>query len=435
MKFALAGLVGRWLLLLGPWAVAGLYLLQTQPVSRAEDNLHAWLVDQISENLRHKRFPREITLPSGEAKPTVYTLEYTVDWDLQHEAERLLESYKPDYGALVVLNAETGKVKAIASFERTPTFNENLAIKATFPAASVFKMVTAAAAVDRYRFDPDAEIQFNGGNHTLYKRNVFNDNVNRWTRSVTLREAFARSLNTAFGRLAVERLEPQDIRDYALRFGFNRQITGDFKFESGYTDVPMEKSFQLAEIASGFNRVTKMSPIQGALMAAAIARGGEMPMPLIVERIQSEDGEVIGEAVPRVDHVVLSPEGVESMKALMRATVSSGTSRKAFRHLRRDAHFKDLEIGGKTGSLTGLSPKGRTDWFVGYAIGENNERLAIGAVTVHVNLWRVKSAVLAQSLVEKYFRQPLNWQFGRGSVGDEVSCKSAGCTNGKANDL
>ena len=270
-------------------------------------------------------------------------------------------------------------------------------------------MVTAAAAIDRKGTDPEDRIRYNGGNHTLYKRNVMNEQVNKWTRAVTLRDAFARSLNTAFARLAIEKLVPRDLGDYAFRFGFNREIAGDIKFDQGYTEIPEDQGYELAEVASGFNRITRMSPLQGALMAAAIANDGVMPKPRLIDYATKANGDVIYESKAEMDLQVLTPAAADKMKVLMEETIASGTSRKSFRQIRKDRKLQDLEIGGKTGSLQGTNPKGKTDWFVGYAIDENGDKLAIAAVTVHIDRWRVKSAELAQTLVRSHFKNAKNW--------------------------
>jgi peptidoglycan glycosyltransferase len=404
------GSVLTWMVIfIAPWAFAGWLINQSHATSQAEkkggrDDVQEWIVGEVSSRIRGNEFPKTIT--NGTQN---YQIEYTLNDQLQHESERLLSAYKPDFGAIVVIEARTGKIRAMASYERGALTQENLAMRGTFPAASIFKMVTASAAIDRRNTDPEALIHFNGGSHTLYKRNVMSAAVNRWTREVTLREAFARSFNSAFGRLAIEKLEPQDLEEYAFRYGFNRQIQGDLLFDQGVTEIPTEKTFHLTEIASGFNRVTLMSPIQGALMAAVVANDGKMPKVQIMEKVTDSSNQIIMNTKSSTDFDVLSPDGNEKMKALMEETIVSGTSRKSFKHLRRDRRFREVEMGGKTGSLTGNNPRGKTDWFVGYAMGDNGEKLAIAAVTVHVNLWRVKSSSLAQSVVRRHFRDMQSW--------------------------
>jgi beta-lactamase class D len=64
-------------------------------------------------------------------------------------------------------------------------------------------------------------------------------------------------------------------------------------------------------------------------------------------------------------------------------------------------------VGGKTGSLTGLDPEGKYDWFVGFA-SHGDQRIAVAALTIHRKLWRVKSSYLARKAIENYFKDRMN---------------------------
>lgn len=147
---------------------------------------------------------------------TKFKVKFTMDTVLQQHADKIFKRYKPDYGALFMFDTKTGRVLALSSFEKGQPTSRSLALRATYPAASVFKIVTATAAIDKAGVNPGHNIRFNGGNYTLYRKNVMTDRITRWTRTVTLRDAFSKSLNTAFGRLALETLEPETINEYAL---------------------------------------------------------------------------------------------------------------------------------------------------------------------------------------------------------------------------
>ncbi len=382
---------------------------EVKEAAKAEkiSEFRAKLSEKIGPSILANHFIDEIDLQQNGSNVAA-KVEYTIDPTLQAAANKLLKSYKPDYGAIVMLDAASGRILALASFQKADENAPNLALRGTFPAASVFKIITATAALDRYKVTPDTLVMFNGGNHTLYKKNVMSDKKNRWSREITLRDAFARSINTVFGRLTLERMAPQDIEDYAIRFGFNKNIHSDLPFDSGFTEIPKEKNFHLTEMASGFNKVTRMSPMQGAMIASAVAEDGVMHVPYIVERVRNSTGEVIFQSEPVVEAVTMSPRGADQLKELMEATITKGTSRKSFRTLVRDRHFKELVIGGKTGSLTGDDPKGKVDWFVGYAMNEN-QRIAIGALTVNVKKWTVKSSFMAQTMFRTHFKE----QFSR----------------------
>lgn len=370
------------------------------------------------QNLQHTRAQiRDQLAPyikKNEVAPNIYfekfgafektDVQYTFDVNLQNQANKLLKMYKPDYASIVAMDAKTGRILALASYLKEDTTPGNLAIKATFPAASVFKIVPASVALDKYMLESNLLIPFNGSSHTLYRKNVMSDTINRWTRSISLKQAFAQSVNTFFARLAFKKMEPSDLKEYAAKFQFNTPIATDFPIDMSKAVIPDEKNYELAEVASGFNKKNTLSPVQGAMMAAAIADDGIMKTPYIVDSLTNEDGEVVYKGEPTDQAKVLTPEGAAKLRELMQATVIQGTGRKSFRPLVRNNQFMALELGGKTGSLMGDEPKGKVDWFVGYAI-HGDQKIAIAAITVNKKYWTVKSAYLAQTIIKNHFKE------------------------------
>lgn len=330
-------------------------------------------------------------------------IEYTLDSRMQNEADNLFKRYKPDYGAVVLMDATTGKILALSSYQKDNPKAPNLAVRASYPAASLFKIITASAAVEKAGITPYHTITFNGGNYTLYKKNVMSDKVNRWSRKITLKEAFARSINTAFGRLSLETLEPSDILDFANRFMFNQDIPADFDVEKGVASVPSEKNFELTEVASGYNKQNRISPIQGAMIAASVVNDGKMLIPYIIDKLKDAKGDVVYKGEPLEKGFVMTPESAAQIRQMMEQTVLGGTSRKSFSQLVKDRRFKEIEMGGKTGHLTGDNPKGRVDWFIGYANDDENKRLAVAAITVNKKYWTVKSSYIGQFMFKSYF--------------------------------
>lgn len=290
----------------------------------------------------------------------------------------------------------------MSSFQRDNPQAANLNLQATFPAASVFKVVTATAAVDKAGVTPEHKIRYNGGAYTLYKKNVLSDKVTRWTNVITLKDAFARSINTAFGRLSIENLHPEDLNEYANRFMFNQEIPADFPVDMGVAYIPPGKGFELAEAASGYNKTNRMSPVQGAMIAASVANDGQVVIPYLIDSVKDEKGETLYEGATLTNGNIMSKESAAKVRELMEQTVASGTSRRSFRPIMKDRKFREIEMGGKTGHLTGDNPRGRVDWFVGYAL-DNERKIAVAAITVNKKFWTVKSAHLGQSMFRKYF--------------------------------
>jgi len=355
----------------------------------------------LAEPLDRGELPVTLDLPDAPGAPAYP--EYTIDASAQAHMLGILRQYKPDHAAFVALDASSGEVLALVSYTRAPSLLGNLAVKAMFPAASVFKIITAAAAVDREGLDAETLIPYTGSDHTLYRHQVLDSQKGRRQRYATLREAFAKSINTVFGKIGMFFLKPLDLEEYARRFLFNRPIPTDLPVEQGRITFSSDNQWSMAELASGYNWLAQMSPVQGAMIAAAIANDGELMAPHLVRILMSDSGEILYQARPRVVEVTMAPESAAILRSMMTETVRAGTSHTAFKGFRRQPAYSELEVGGKTGSLSSLRPKGKCDWFVGYAI-QGQRRIALAALTINEVYWRVKSSFLARSFFEHYFR-------------------------------
>ena len=363
------------------------------------------VAEAVEKSASSYQFPDEIDVNVEDNQKVRIKVEYSFDQRLQKSMQKLFETYSPDFGAFVAMDASTGRVLSMVSYSRSKEILGNLALRASFPSASVFKVVTATAAIEEHKVSPNTIISFNGRNHTLYRGQILQSNVTRWTRFITLREAFARSINTVFGKIGAFTVGSDGLRLYADRFGFNRKIFADLPIQEGKALIPND-SWGLAESASGYTRDNTMSPVQGALIAASVANDGVMMEPYMIQSMVGSDGTFLYLAEPKVSNVTMDPSTAGQVRNLMKETVLHGTSKTAFRgFFKKD--FSLLDVGGKTGSLTGNDPHGKYDWFVGFA-GSGSHRIALAALTIHQKQWRVKSSYLARLAIENYFRNSLH---------------------------
>lgn len=360
------------------------------------------LSDQLGLAVQKNEYPDEFDL-AVDGNTMKVDVSYSLDQVVHEQMNKLLAQYHPDYGVFVAMDAKTGRIISMNSFSASQPNSGNLALQARFPAASIFKIVTASAAFDMGKARPETVVPYNGANHTLYKRNVQDTKVNRWTRMMPMREAFARSVNVVFGKLGLFIVGPENLKAYADRYLFNRQIHADVPVEMGATQFDGNDPWTVVTAASGFTRDTTMSPIQGAMMAAAVANDGMMMEPYLVEGLHDVNGELMYEAQPRLASVVVDAQAASELRELFHETVRSGTSRKSFRQIVRGRAYDDVEFGGKTGSLTGTNPQGKCDWFVGYA-RFGDQRIAVAALTVNEKKWRVKSSMLAKLFFDRYLK-------------------------------
>lgn len=346
-------------------------------------------------------FPNRIDINVKEATYRSI-LHYSIDEGLQEAVVRLIARYKPDYSAYVAIEPQSGRVLAMHSYNNRDPALGNLAARASFPAASVFKIVTAAAAIDQGKATADTVIPYNGKSSSLYKRQVFHHKNNKWTRRVSLRTAFAKSVNTVFGRIGVAEVGAAALIDYAERFRFNSAADADFPAAMGQIKIEPGDDWSVVEAASGFTRNTTLSPLHGAMIAATVVNDGAVMQPSLVDAATDLHGIEIylAEALPPKQ--IVTAETAKQLKSLMRETVKAGSARKSFRGFFKGAYAK-LEVGGKTGSLTGLSPRGKNDWFVGYA-SDGSRSIAFAVLMVNVEKWKVKSAYVARKALENYFQ-------------------------------
>jgi cell division protein FtsI/penicillin-binding protein 2 len=124
-----------------------------------------------------------------------------------------------------------------------------------------------------------------------------------------------------------------------------------------------------------------------------------------VQSVHKQDGSLVYAAEPKISGTTVDAATASEIRALMRETVRRGTSRRSFSGFQKGP-MRFVQVGGKTGSLTGDDPKGKYDWFVGYA--ENgSQRIAVAALTVHRKYWKVKSSYLARKAFERHFKDQL----------------------------
>lgn len=314
-----------------------------------------------------------------------------------------MKQYKPLYGAIVALHPGTGRVLSLISWthDSMPSLGNNLYCRSIFPAASIFKTVTAAAAIEQAGFTSETTIPHAGRNHTLYKYQlekelaVFKD--------VSLEFAYANSMNPVFARIGMYSLRRNGIYEVGKRFGFNTEVP--FELPVDLSSMPQaDSTCSIAELASGFNQKTTLTPMLGALMAAAIAQQGQIPAPHVVDSISNGDS-IIYRASSKPLQTAIAPSTAKELTHMMKCVARYGTARKSFRYMKSSSRFDTLDYGGKTGSVDKDSV-GRVDWFVGFAKhpDDKRQRIAIGVLTVHGAFWTVHSSYIAAEYFRKYLR-------------------------------
>jgi penicillin-binding protein A len=190
----------------------------------------------------------------------------------------------------------------------------------------------------------------------------------------TMEESFAYSLNVVFAQIGLQ-IGSQTLWDYATKFGFGEQIPFDFYTTEG-TQVASSREVLnnrtlLADSGFGQGEILT-SPLQMAMVMAAIENGGAMPRPYVVEDVLESDGDVLEHFGNDTWRRVMHAETADSVRKLLQASAAYGGA--------QGIEIEGATTGGKTGTAEageGVEPHA---WFIGFA--EAGERKLVVSVIV-----------------------------------------------------
>jgi len=294
-------------------------------------------------------------------------------------------------GAAVALEPATGRVLVIAS---QPSFDPNLVERhfrraASAPGApcrpaaplldratqglyipgSTFKVVTAAAALDSGAFTPSSEFVDKGYCIEYGKKvtNFADQSGPEVFGRVDFATALQHSINSVFCQVG-QRLGPLVVLEYAKRFGFyskppletpagERAASG--LYDRGRLLFPSDpNAVDPGRLAFGQERLL-VTPLQMAMVAAAVANGGLLMKPTLLDRIVAPDGTIVTQQAPEVLGRAVQPETAAELTAMMRRVVESGTG--------TVAQISGVPVAGKTGTAE-TGRRGENDtWFIAFA--------------------------------------------------------------------
>ena len=359
--------------------VTGAYSVVSQPTGLEGE------VDDLLSGSSDQLFYRRLSDLLTGREPAGAVVETTLDAAVQRAAAEALGDQR---GAVVALDPRTGDVLAMVS---SPTYDPNelavhdrdaaSAARAAllgdegdplinraiagdlYPPGSVFKIVTAAAALESGRFTPEtlvpgpAELDLPQTETTLPNSNGRACGTGD---QVTLTDALRISCNTAFGWLGMD-LGGDALRDQAAAFGFGADL--DIPLGVTPSSVPEDMSPpQLAQAGIGQFSV-RVTPLQVAMVAAGVANDGVVMRPNLVRTVRGEDLEVIERPEPTELGRAVSPETAAALTTMMEAVVERGTG--------TAAQISGVAVAGKSGTAQhGEASADNTDphaWFTAFA--------------------------------------------------------------------
>jgi penicillin-binding protein 2 len=363
-----------------------------------------------------------------------YTVHLTLDRQLQETA---FEALKGKEGTIVALDVNTGAILAMVS---TPAFDPNVfargiksdewqalmkdrlrplsnrAIQGQYPPGSTFKVIMAIAGLEEGVLQPESRISDPG--YYYFGNRQFRDWKKGGHGSVDLHRAIVESCDVYFYQ-AGQRIGVDRIAKWARAFGLGEKsgatlddekagIVPDSEWKRKRFRQPWYPGETLSvAIGQGYLTVT---PLQLANMMAAVANGGTLYRPRVVDKIESVDGTVVREYGPeKIRTISLKPATWERLhKALADVVNGVGGTGGA-------ARSKIVEIAGKTGTAQVVEMKGSAyvkseqlayfnrdhAWFVAYAPAQN-PKIALVTLVEHGGHGGEAAAPMAKKVIEKY---------------------------------
>jgi penicillin-binding protein A len=311
--------------------------------------------------------------------------------NLDPKAQRVaLQGLAGRAGSVVALDPRTGAVKVMIAL---PGYNDNhpdatgpdistfnRSTQSGYPPGSTFKVVTATAAIDSGKYTPNSVV--NGNSPKTISGVPLSNDLNQSFGDIDLTTALTFSVNTVWAQVA-ERLGRGTMTKYMKRFGFYAKPPMDYPLDEMATSRPFsstgkplapgspDEDIGRIGIGQGGLRVT---PLQMAMVAAAVANRGKLMAPLLSKRVVDTDGRTIKTFKTTVESQVMSPSTAAQVTQMMKKVVDEGTG--------TPAQLGAISVAGKTGTAQiGVAGSGLTQpWFIGFA-PVDNPKVAV-AVTI-----------------------------------------------------
>lgn len=297
-------------------------------------------------------------------------------------------------GAVVALDPKTGAILAMAS---APSYDPNLvsshdpgdiqaaynklanapddpllnrAINQRYPPGSTFKVITAAAALQNGR-NPDSQVDcpptYTPPQTSRPIPNFAGEPCSG--AKVTLQQALTQSYNTAFAKIGNE-LGPGELRRVAADFGIDGEpSTVPLRVSaSSVGELPDPPAVAQSSIGQ---RDVALTPLQGAMIAAAVANNGVLMKPYLVRELQGPDLSTVQTTKTEELSTAVSPEVAGQLAQMMRSVVDNGTG--------RAARIDGVQVAGKTGTAQNVPGQPPHAWFIGFA-GQGDRQVAVSII-------------------------------------------------------
>ena len=319
-------------------------------------------------------------IPEVQGATRRHDLHLTIDENLQYIADRELAAaireYRARAGVVVVMEPDSGRILALAN---QPEFNPNAlsrhkpddwrnrAIGDTFEPGSTLKVFLMAAALNEGVVTPNQLIHCENGSYRVGGRTIHDHHPHGL---LTAEEVLKVSSNIGSAKIG-KMLERKRLHSYMRDFGFGQKSGVDLQGEEVGILRDPSRWFEIDIATISFGQGISVTPLQLTAATAAIANGGYLMEPYLVEKITDSSGLVIEERQPKVIRQVVKSDVAERVARMMETVTANdrGTGTKA--------RVPGFRVAGKTGTAQKVDPvtKGysadkRVASFVGFVPAE-----------------------------------------------------------------
>ncbi|OGX38066.1 MAG: hypothetical protein A3D87_02650 [Omnitrophica WOR_2 bacterium RIFCSPHIGHO2_02_FULL_50_17] len=312
-------------------------------------------------------------VPPHDGLHLVLTIDETVQYIAEQALEKAYQKYQAQSASIIVMDTRTGEILALAN---RPTYNlenyaaasplsrTNRAMSYVYEPGSVFKVVTAVAALEEGRFSEKDKIFCENGRYKI-ANNILTDHHPYGM--LTFNQVFGFSSNIGVAKIA-QRLGPDIIYKYGRRLRFGIKTGMDLQGEvSGWLKAPsLWSKTTIGAIPIGYE--VTVTPLQLVCMMTAIANKGVYLRPFVVKYIKNSGDQIIKSFEPQTVDRVVSEETARRVTEILKGVVEEGTG--------QHARIQGVEVAGKTGTarkvIQGSYSEGKYyATFAGFAPADN----------------------------------------------------------------
>lgn len=354
------------------------------------------------------------------------TIETSINAKLQTLAMQMLNDGNYE-GSIVAMEPSTGRILAMAS---TPSYDPNALAKHSskeasaayqqFAAAqgnpmlnhatnelyspgSTFKIVTTAAALESGKYQADTEVPA-GAAFTLPGTQTQITNAepaaNGTNGKMTLQQAFVTSSNTAYAQIGIN-LGAETMNKQAQQLGFGSTIVVDGStsstqaIEATASKFPSNPTPDRLGLASfGQGDVTE-TPLLNAMITSAVANGGTMMQPTLVDRVRASDLSVISQNAPSVFSRPFSEQTAQTINQMMQAMIKEETPQ---------LQIAGISVAGKTGTAQIGDGSSNDAWITGFAPADN-PKIVVSVMVHNVHLFGYEVGPMMQRIMQEALKQ------------------------------